>query len=77
MRAIPPCTIPPLEPRLRRIEVPTAVVWGASGRIVGPSYGRTLAALIPGASFEEIPEAGHLPQLERPDAVAAAIRTLG
>ena len=33
--------------------------------------------LIPGASFEEIAEAGHLPQVERPDAVAAAIQALG
>jgi pimeloyl-ACP methyl ester carboxylesterase len=34
---------PDLGPRLRRIEVPTAVIWGASHRIMGPDYGWALA----------------------------------
>ena len=31
-----------------------------------PGYGRAYAAAIPGATFEVVAEAGHLPQLEQP-----------
>ena len=53
---------------LRRITVPTLVLWGASDGIVTPSYGRAYSALIPGARFELIPEAGHHPEIEQPEA---------
>ena len=51
---------------LRRICVPTLVLWGASDRIVTPDYGRAYSALIPGAQFAAIAEAGHHPELEQP-----------
>jgi len=51
------------------------VIWGESDRIVTPDYGRAYAALIPGATFTMIPEAGHHPELEQPDAFVAAIST--
>ncbi len=38
-----------------------------------PSYGRAYADAIPGAEFRSIPAAGHLPQIERPEATAKAI----
>jgi len=53
---------------LRRITVPTLVLWGASDGIVTPSYGRAYSALIPGARFELIAEAGHHPEIEQPEA---------
>jgi pimeloyl-ACP methyl ester carboxylesterase len=56
-----------LRRRLARIPYPTSVVWGASDRIADPGYGRVYAAAIPGATFELLPAAGHLPQLENPD----------
>lgn len=34
---------------------------------------RHFAELIPAARFEAVPEAGHFPQIEQPDAVTAAI----
>ena len=55
---------------LPRIGVPTLVLWGASDGIVKPSYGRAYAARIPGATFAEIPAAGHHPEIEQPDAFA-------
>jgi pimeloyl-ACP methyl ester carboxylesterase len=59
-------------PQLRRwlgtIRVPTLVLWGASDGIVTPDYGRAYARLIPGARFELIADAGHHPEIERPDA---------
>ena len=64
---------PKLLRRLRRIDVPTLVVWGASDRIVSPDYGRAFADAIPGARFLEIPEAGHYPYLERPDAFVETV----
>jgi pimeloyl-ACP methyl ester carboxylesterase len=64
-------------PRLRRwlgrIAVPTLVAWGASDGVVLPDYGRGYAALIPGARFTLIEDAGHHPERERPDALADCI----
>lgn len=59
---------------LRRIAVPTLVLWGARDGIVTPEYGRAYASLIPGARFETIPDAAHHPELEQPDAFARAVR---
>ena len=64
---------PGLLGRLGAVRVPTLMVWGASDRIVTPAYGQAVARAVPGARFVEIPEAGHLPQLEAPDATWAAI----
>jgi pimeloyl-ACP methyl ester carboxylesterase len=52
---------------LRRIAVPTLVLWGASDRIVTPAYGRAYAQRIPGAKFQVIEAAGHHPELEQPE----------
>lgn len=60
---------PRLRARLHRIAVPTLVAWGASDGIVAPDYGRAYAEAIPGARFELIERAGHLPHVERPEPV--------
>lgn len=60
---------PTLLGRLGEVRVPALVVWGDSDGVVTPEYGRAFAAAIPGARFEVIAEAGHLPQLEQPGAV--------
>ena len=57
--------------RLAAVTAPTLVIWGEADRIVTPGYGKEYAAAIPGASFRLVPEAGHLPQLENPEAVLA------
>lgn len=64
---------PKLVHRLHRVGAPTLVLWGASDRIVTPDYGRAYARAIPGARFEIIDNAGHLPQIERPEACATAV----
>ena len=64
---------PGLLGRLGEVSVPTLVLWGESDRIVTPGYGRALAAAIPGARFELLREAGHLPQIEQPEATFRAI----
>jgi pimeloyl-ACP methyl ester carboxylesterase len=64
---------PALAARLGGIAVPTLVIWGEADRIVTPDYGKQYAAAIPGASFQLMPDAGHLPQLETPEPVATAL----
>lgn len=64
---------PKLRSRLRRIPVPTLVIWGAEDRVVRTPYGRAFAAAIPGAQFEVIPGAGHLSYVEQPEMVVAAV----
>jgi pimeloyl-ACP methyl ester carboxylesterase len=64
---------PTLAKRLSDIAVPTLVVWGEADRMVTPDYGREYAAAIPGASFRLLAHAGHLPQLEVPDALLALL----
>jgi pimeloyl-ACP methyl ester carboxylesterase len=64
---------PGLRQWLHRVRVPTLVVWGENDGIVTPDYGRKLCRSLPDARFEPIPQAGHYPQLERPDEVADAI----
>lgn len=64
---------PQLKHWLHRIKVPTLVLWGESDGIVTPEYGRRYASLIPGATFETIPSAGHHPELEQPLAFATSV----
>jgi pimeloyl-ACP methyl ester carboxylesterase len=59
---------PRLRRWLKRISVPTLVLWGASDRVVSPEYGRAYAASIPGARFALIEAAGHHPEIEQPEA---------
>jgi pimeloyl-ACP methyl ester carboxylesterase len=62
---------PSLTARLAGVAAPTLVLWGEADRIVTPDYGKEYAAAIPGAVFRVVPGAGHLPQLENPEAVLA------
>ena len=64
---------PKLARRLRRIDVPTLVLWGAEDRVVSPEYGQRFAAAIPNARFEMIDGAGHYPQVEQTDHFIAAV----
>ncbi len=59
---------PQLPRWLKRIKVPTLLVWGASDRVVTPDYGRAYSRLIPGSRFELIEAAGHHPEIEQPEA---------
>jgi pimeloyl-ACP methyl ester carboxylesterase len=67
----PSMSDPSLAGRLSGITADTLVVWGEADRMVTPGYGKEYAAAIPGAAFRLLPGAGHLPQLETPEAVLA------
>ncbi len=58
---------------LHRVRAPTLVLWGEQDGIVAPDNGAKLCRSLPDARLELIGQAGHYPQIERPDAVAAAI----
>ncbi len=59
---------------LSKIDVPTLVLVGEEDVLTPPDESRAMAAAIPGARLEVIPRAGHLANLESPDAVNAALR---
>jgi len=56
---------PKLQRRLRRVTVPTLVLWGADDRFLPPAYGEAYAQLIPGATLKMIPQCGHLVPMEQ------------
>src|SRR6266702_6855364 len=62
-----------LASRLSGVTVPTLVLWGDSDRIADADYGRAFAAAIPGAEFKMLANTGHLPQIETPAQLLAAI----
>ena len=71
--AIEPDGVPALH-RLPELAVPTLVLLGALDVFLVIDRGRTIAAQVPGAELVELEGVAHLPQLERPHAVAEAIR---
>ena len=54
---------------LRRLAVPTLMIWGDHDPVVPLAHAQAAAALIPNARLEVVP-AGHVPQLGNPDLVA-------
>ncbi|KPI19772.1 hypothetical protein OK074_7771 [Actinobacteria bacterium OK074] len=65
---------PKLRRRLGRVTLPTMLLWGESDRVFSPAYGAAYADAFGGETrFEVIPEAGHLPQIEQPEATFALI----
>jgi pimeloyl-ACP methyl ester carboxylesterase len=64
---------PKLLRRLRRVTVPTLLIWGDSDGFFTPGYGRAYANAFANAHFELVRDAGHLPQIEQPAATLALI----
>lgn len=58
---------------LPRIQVPALVISGEQDALIPAAEARTMAESIPGARTSIIPDAGHLPPIERPDAVNQAL----
>jgi pimeloyl-ACP methyl ester carboxylesterase len=69
----PTLSDPTLLDRLGRLDLPVHVIWGASDRIVDTAHGTALAAAIPAATLTVLPDTGHLPQLESPEPLLAAL----
>jgi pimeloyl-ACP methyl ester carboxylesterase len=56
--------------------VPTLVIVGDRDRLTPPAHARAIAAAVPGAKLLEVRGAGHVPMLEQPEVVNAALREL-
>lgn len=56
-----------------KLAVPTHFAWGDKDNFAPPSSGQDLARRMPNASFELLEDAGHLPQLDVPEACARAV----
>lgn len=72
---------PPTEPeyldgKLGSIKVPTLVFWGEEDLVIPLAAGKALASQIPGAVLRSVPECGHLPHKECPDAFLKALAEL-
>jgi len=60
----------PVAPGIRN---PTLVMCGALDQTTPPALARELAQAIPGAQWREIPDSGHCPMLEQPEALISLI----
>ncbi|WP_433869882.1 alpha/beta fold hydrolase [Saccharopolyspora sp. CA-218241] len=60
---------------LRSFTGPALVVVGAEDVLTPPAAAQVLADAVPGGELVVLPEAGHLPPVETPEAFAAVVRT--
>lgn len=64
---------PDSTPLLAQIAVPTLVITGDEDELIPATESRTIAAAVPGATLVVIPGAGHLSNMEQPDAFNTAL----
>jgi pimeloyl-ACP methyl ester carboxylesterase len=62
-----------VEERLHQISVPTLLVWGKDDRITPTDVAERFHARIRGSQLVYLPNCGHAPMLERPEAFNAAV----
>ena len=62
-----------LRPALRRLALPTLLIWGDDDPILPRSTVRRLLRGLPHADVRRIPDAGHAPMKDQPDAFAEAV----
>jgi pimeloyl-ACP methyl ester carboxylesterase len=55
------------------VDTPTLIVAGAADGMLREGHSRALAERMPNARYVEIPDAGHYPYLEQPDAFSDAV----
>ena len=60
---------PDLEKWLHRIRIPTNVVWGEHDGFIPRQHGAEFARRIPDAALKTIPDCGHVPFIEQPQAL--------
>jgi len=59
---------------LAQIDKPTLILHGADDQLIPPAEAQAAGAAIPGAWLEILPDAGHLLNLEQPEAFNEAVR---
>ena len=63
-----------IEPRYGSLELPVLVVWGTEDAWIPVDRAHRLADLIPGAQLRLVPGAGHLIQLDAPEALTGIVQ---
>ncbi len=63
-------------PILPTIAVPTQVIVGAHDRMSPPPLSEEIHRAIPGATLHVVPDCGHLPPIEKPEAMAERLEAL-
>ena len=63
-----------LRPELNGLHIPTLFLWGDRDTFGPPTLGKEMAALMPAARCEVIPDAGHLPWIDDAQLCAQHIR---
>jgi pimeloyl-ACP methyl ester carboxylesterase len=58
---------------MARLTVPALFLWGDADAFAPPSSGQDVVARMTNARVEILPDTGHLPHVDQPDAVAATI----
>lgn len=68
-RSSPPAVLEAAGAQLGALRVPALVVWGMRDPYIPERFGRAYASALGGAELIELPDAGHWPWLDRPDAI--------
>jgi pimeloyl-ACP methyl ester carboxylesterase len=68
-RSSPPEVLAAAGEKLAGLDVPALVVWGAKDPYLPAPFARDYARVLPEAELLELPDAGHWPWLDRPDAL--------
>lgn len=76
MRDIPGLVAHMLIGRLGEVKTPADLLWGASDRLMKPSYAELLLAQLPAARLTLLEHCGHIPPLECAPAFVAALEKL-
>ncbi len=63
-----------VESVLESVQAPTLVVWGGRDRLLPPTLASTFTSHIPDSRLVVLPGAAHIPMLEAPDELNAALR---
>ena len=72
-RAKPEVKIVAAEPRYGELDLPVRVVWGTEDTWIPVDRAHRLTAAVPGAELHLVPGAGHLIQLDAPEALTALV----
>ena len=68
-RSSPPTVLAAAGAHLDRLNVPALVVWGMQDPYIPGRFAREYAGALGGAELVELPDAGHWPWFDRPDAI--------
>ncbi|MBK5230098.1 MAG: alpha/beta hydrolase [Thermoleophilia bacterium] len=75
-RSAPPAVLEQAGSRLSLVGAPALVLWGERDPYIPTEFARAFASVLPNATLELLPDAGHWPWLDRPDTVDIATRFL-